>query len=64
MILSSEKQLEQTALKIRLGIIKAISANHGGHIGGSLDLADMMAVVYSDFMRIDSKNPKKIIVIS
>lgn len=54
---STKAQLERMALRIRLGIIRAISANHGGHIGGSLDLAEMLAVVYSDFMRVDPENP-------
>lgn len=58
MALSSKNQLEKVALQIRLGIIRAISSNKGGHIGGSLDLADMMAVVYSDFMRVDPENPR------
>lgn len=57
MAMSSKIQLEQTALRIRLGIIRAISSNHGGHIGGSLDLADMLAVVYSDFMRVRPEEP-------
>ena len=57
MILSDRVKLEQAALKIRLGIIRAISSNHGGHIGGSLDLADMLAVVYSDFMRVRPEQP-------
>lgn len=56
--LSDKITLEQKALSIRLGIIRAITSNRGGHIGGSLDLAEMLAVVYTDFMRIDSKNPK------
>lgn len=55
--LSPKKTLEQVALSIRLGIIRAIASNRGGHVGGSLDLAEMLAVVYTDFMRIDSKNP-------
>ena len=57
MILSNKLTLEQNALKIRLGIIKAISANKGGHIGGSLDLAEVLSVVYTDFMRVDPHNP-------
>lgn len=57
MTLSSKHELETAALKIRLGIIRAVSANHGGHVGGSMDLAEMMAVVYSDFMRIDPQDP-------
>lgn len=57
MKLSSKKELDIAALKIRLGIIKEISANHGGHVGGSMDLAEMLAVVYSDFFRLDPQNP-------
>lgn len=58
MNLSSELVLKQNALRIRRGIIQAISANHGGHIGGSLDLADMLSVVYTDFMRLRLEDPK------
>ena len=58
MKLSSELVLKQNALTIRRGIIRAISSNHGGHIGGSLDLADMLAVVYTDFMRLKPDEPK------
>ena len=57
MALSSKLELEKTALQIRLGIVRAVSSNHGGHVGGSFDLAEMMAVVYNDFMRVDVKNP-------
>ena len=57
MTLSSRLELERTALKIRLGIIRAIKSNRGGHIGGSLDLAEMLAVVYSDFMRVRPDEP-------
>jgi len=58
MKLSTKENLEKVAFQIRLGIIRAISSNRGGHIGGSLDLADMMAVVYTDFMRVDPANPR------
>lgn len=56
--LSSEEELRQAALKIRLGIIRAITSNKGGHIGGSMDLAEVFAVIYSDFIKVDPKNPK------
>lgn len=59
MKISDKKTLEQNALKIRLGIVRAISSNHGGHIGGSLDLAELLSVIYSDFIRIDPKDPNK-----
>lgn len=55
--LTSELELKQFALKIRYGIINAINSNHGGHIGGSLDLADLLAVLYSDFMRVQPEQP-------
>lgn len=58
MKLSEKKTLEQAALKIRLNIIREITSNKGGHIGGSLDLAEMLSVVYSDFMRIKPNEPK------
>lgn len=58
MKLSDKKTLEQNALKIRMGIIRAITSNKGGHIGGSLDLADMLSVVYTDFIRLNPNNPK------
>lgn len=58
MTLTSKEQLEKNALQIRLNIIREISGNRGGHIGGALDLADMLAVVYSDFMRIRPQEPR------
>lgn len=58
MVLSSQKTLEQNALRIRKGIIQAICSNKGGHIGGSLDLADVLSVIYTDFIRIDPQTPK------
>lgn len=58
MKLHSRLELQQVALRIRLGIVRALSSNHGGHVGGSLDLAEAMAVVYSDFMRVDPANPR------
>lgn len=58
MYLSDKHTLEQNALRIRFGIIQAITANKGGHIGGSLDLADMLSVVYTDFMRLYPENPR------
>ena len=53
MTLSSRIELEREALRIRYGIVRALASNGGGHMGGSLDLADMLAVVYTDFMRVD-----------
>ncbi len=57
-MLSDKKTLERNALSIRFGIMKAISSNKGGHIGGSMDLADMLSVVYTDFIRVNPENPR------
>lgn len=56
--MSSKKELDIAAFKIRCGIIREIAGNHGGHIGGSLDLSEMLAVVYSDFMRVRPTEPE------
>lgn len=52
-------QLEKIALNIRIGIVNSIAAKGGGHIGGSLDLAELLAVLYEKFMRVDAVNPDK-----
>lgn len=58
MSLSNELILRQNALKIRAGMVRAFTANKGGHIGGSMDLAEVMAVVYGDFMRVRPQEPE------
>lgn len=55
--MTSELELKRFALKIRVGIIEAIAAKGGGHIGGSLDLAELLSVLYSDFMRVKPEEP-------
>ena len=59
MKLSSRHALEQVALQLRENMVEAFTANRGGHIGGSLDLAEMLAVVYTDFMRVEPAEPEK-----
>ena len=50
--------LEQTALRIRRGIIEGVYNAKCGHPGGSLSIADIMAYLYTKELRIDPKNPK------
>ncbi len=52
-----ELELKRFALQIRVGIVKAIGAKGGGHIGGSLDLAELFAVLYSRYMRVHPSEP-------
>lgn len=56
--MDTELELKRFALQIRAAVVAAIAAKGGGHIGGSLDLAELMAVLYSEYMRVDPANPE------
>lgn len=49
---------EEKAKEIRRRTVRAIGSLGVGHIGGSLSVADLLAVLYSGAMNIDSRNPK------
>ena len=59
MRLTKEKyeQLEDIAYQIRRLSIEMIVAGRWGHIGGSLSMAELMACLYFNEMRIDPQNP-------
>ena len=50
--------LKTTAAKIRLGALEGVHAANSGHPGGSLSIADIMAYLYFEEMKIDPENPK------
>jgi len=52
------ENLEKKANLIRRYIIEMISNAEGGHIGGALSIADIMAVLYFHTLKIDPKNPE------
>ena len=52
------KYLQDKARELRVEAIKMIHTAKSGHPGGSLSVADVMAVLYFDELRIDPKNPK------
>lgn len=52
-----KKSLKDLALQIRIGIVTQIGALGVGHIGGSLSVADLLAVLYGEVMKIDPKHP-------
>lgn len=59
MINPSKEELEELARKIRLDIVEM---NHnsgfkGAHLGGSLSIADIMAVLYGCVMNVDPQKP-------
>lgn len=53
-----EKELKVFAIEIRKQILKTIASAGKGHIGGSLSIADLLAVLYGGTMKIDPSNPK------
>lgn len=46
------------AKEIRRKIVESIYKKGGGHIGGSLSIADLIAVLYNSILKYDAKNPK------
>lgn len=52
-----KKELQDLALRIRIGIVTEIGTLGVGHLGGSLSVADLLSVLYGGIMRIDPKNP-------
>ncbi len=53
-----KKELQKLALEIRIGAVEEFKARGFGHIGGSLSIADALAVLYGEVMHIDPSNPK------
>lgn len=49
--------LKVLAAQIRLETMKVIHSRGFGHVGGSMSIADTMAVLYGDVMNYDPKNP-------
>ena len=58
MDLTTKKELEKIACKVRIGIIEGVHSAKSGHPGGSLSIADIMTYLYFKVMNIDPKNPK------
>ena len=52
-------ELALLANEIRKETVKCIASVGIGHLGGSLSIADLLAVLYFDQMKIDPSNPRK-----
>lgn len=52
-------ELAVIANKIRRDAVTAVYSAKSGHPGGSLSIADLLALLYFEVMNIDPKNPKK-----
>lgn len=53
----NQKELTKFAWEIRRGIVESITAKGGGHIGGTLDMAELFAVLYGHIMRVRPEQP-------
>ncbi len=54
-----KKKIDLFAIDIRESVMRAIASKGSGHVGGSLSIADTLAVLYGELMDIDPQNPKK-----
>ena len=52
------KKLEILATNIRIDTIEAIRKVGAGHIGGSLSIVELLAVLYGKQLNYDPKNPQ------
>ncbi len=59
MTLEQVKKLQEFAMDIRIGTVECIKSRGFGHVGGSLSVADLLAVLYGAVMNVDPANPKK-----
>lgn len=55
---SKVKELKEFAIKIRIEAMKSIGNLGVGHIGGTLSVAEVLAVLYGEVMKINPENPR------
>lgn len=54
---NKKKEIQRFAWQIREEVLKMISHIPAGHMGGSMSIAETLAVLYNGQMNIDPKNP-------
>ena len=52
------KKLEAIAHRTRINVVKMIAKSGIGHLGGSVSITEILAVLYFHELRIDPKNPE------
>lgn len=52
------KELNIFAAEIRKAALRSMNSFHGGHVGGSMSMVEVMAVLYGEAMKIDPQNPQ------
>lgn len=53
----SLNEIKKFAARIRIESLKSMATVGGGHVGGAMSMADLIAVLYGSVMKIDPKNP-------
>jgi len=48
---------QELAKKVRIHTLKMANSGGGSHIGSALSIADILAVLYTEILHLDSKNP-------
>lgn len=54
----NSQQLDQLAKQLRIDVVESLAAAGSGHIGGSLGLADVFAVLYGNILNHNPQQPK------
>ena len=49
---------KQLAHNVRLDVLEMIHNSHASHIGSAYSVTDILAVLYADILKYDTKNPK------
>ena len=49
---------QELAKKVRIHTLKMANSGGGSHIGSALSIADILAVLYTEILHLDPKNPK------
>ena len=55
---AKKKQLQALATRIRMGAVTGVFHAKSGHPGGSLSIADLLAYLYAEELRVDPQNPQ------
>jgi Transketolase, N-terminal subunit len=53
----TDLELKIDAARIRIGILKGLRKSGAGHVGGSMSMAELMAVLYGGIMRVRPEQP-------
>jgi len=57
--MSPHNRTEDIALKIRRSVVRMTHLGRSSHVGSALSMADILAVLYGDILKVDPANPAK-----